>query len=63
MGTLYISDPISLLAFSVCQWPGKAGLHHLSLCAAVDILNMLVVVQQVQLMMPDQKHSANIMIL
>jgi len=28
----------SLLIFSVCQWPGKAGLHHLSLCAAVDIL-------------------------
>jgi hypothetical protein len=34
----YICDPISLLAFSVCQWPGMAGLHHLPLCATVDIL-------------------------
>jgi hypothetical protein len=38
MGTFYISDPLSLLAFSFCQWPGKAGLHHPSLCVAVDIL-------------------------
>ena len=29
---MYIYDPISLLAFSMChQWPGKAGLQHLSL--------------------------------
>ena len=25
MGTLCISDPLSLLAFSICQWPGNAG--------------------------------------
>jgi hypothetical protein len=38
MGTLYISDPLSLLVFSMCQRPGKAGSHHLSLSIAVDIL-------------------------
>ena len=35
---LDIYDPISLLAFSKCQWPGKAGLQNLSLCAKVVIL-------------------------
>jgi len=38
MVTLYISDPHSLLAFSMCQWPGKAGWHHLTICVAGDIL-------------------------
>ena len=60
---LDIYDPISLLAFSMRQWPGKARLQNLSLCATVVILSMLVVVQQVQFMRPDQKHTANIMIL
>jgi len=36
---LHIYDPISLLAFSKCQWPGKAGLQNLSLCATVIILS------------------------
>jgi len=35
---LDIYDPISLQAFSVWQWPGKAGLQYLSLCATVVIL-------------------------
>jgi len=35
---LDIYDPISLLAFSMCQWPGKARLQNLSLCATVVIL-------------------------
>ena len=64
IGTLYIYDPISLLAFSMChQWPGKAGLHRLSLCAAVDILRYTCCGPAVQLMRPDEKQTANIMIL
>jgi len=35
---LDIYDPISLLDFSVCQWPGKAGLQNLSLSATAVIL-------------------------
>jgi len=38
IGNLYIYDPIILLAFTKCQWIGKAGVHHLSHCAAVHIL-------------------------
>jgi len=61
---MYIYDPISLLAFGMRhQWPGKTGLHRLSLCAAVDILRYTCCGPAVQLMRPDQKHTANIMIL
>jgi hypothetical protein len=37
IGTLYICESISLLAFSMYQCPVKAGLQHLSLCATVGI--------------------------
>ena len=33
-----IYDPISLPAFSMCHWPGKASLQNLSLCITVVIL-------------------------
>jgi hypothetical protein len=37
IGTLYIYDPISLLIFIMCQWPGRQD-YTTCLCAAVNIL-------------------------
>ena len=60
---LDIYDPISLLAFSMCQWPGKARLQNLSLCATVVILRYAGCGPAGPLVEARIKPTANIMIL